>query len=89
MDYRVKWLKERVLSFYGFDHGELFDEMLEANDGELQEKLNAFLNEPLVGSNASLEKVVFNVHKIYHDKLIQVEKAVPEWSKIIKYLHII
>lgn len=83
MDYRIAWLRERILAYLGFEDNELFNNMLDANDGELHEKLMSFLNSPMCGSEGTLEKTLLHIHRTYYDKLVQVEKEITEWSTYI------
>lgn len=88
MDHRMNWLRERILSYFGFEDNELFTNMLEANDNELNEQLMSFLNEPIYGSEKTLKKVLFHVYRTYYDKLVQIEKEITEWSKICIFVFV-
>lgn len=81
-DYRREWIKDRILTFMGIEDEMYFNEMMAANDDELDDKLQLFLDEDIVQSQNDLDKKIFQVYKTYCDRLFEEEIYVQELGKI-------
>lgn len=77
VDYRREWIKERVVQFLGLPEGSYFDDMLAADDGELEDKLDAFLDDDILQIRDSHKKLFF-VYKTSYEKLVDEEILVPQ-----------
>lgn len=77
VDFRREWIKEQVVRYLGLPDGSYFDDMLAADDGELEEKLDAFLDDDILLPSEAYKKF-FYVYKIAYDKLVEEEIMVPE-----------
>lgn len=77
VDYRREWIKQQVVSYLGLPSGDYFEDMLSANDGELEFLLDAFLDEDVIAQNES-HKRFFYVYRTTYEKLVDEEIMVPE-----------
>lgn len=82
MDYRLKWIGDRIISLLGLEeqqeHGQnLMLTLLEADNGHVQNELMKLLDQPLDENN---QNTVFYVYTVYYDTIVQIEKEVTEWS---------
>lgn len=76
-DYRLLWIREKVLTFMNEDDPLLFHELLERDGQRVDELLNSYLDEDLFGVQ-DLEKKVFFIYKTYYDKIVEEEILVAE-----------
>lgn len=75
-DFRREWIKERVITFLSLPDGSYFDDMLAADDGEIEEKLDMFLDDDVL-SPSEAHKKFFYVYKTAYEKLIEEEVLIP------------
>lgn len=81
-DYRREWIKERVMSFLGVDDEIYFEEMMAANDNELDDQLQLFLDVDIISqSQDDLDKKIFHISKTYCDRLFDEEIFVEELGR--------
>lgn len=80
VDYRREWIKERVVQYLGLPDGSYFDDMLAADDGELEDKLDTLLDDDILLIRDSHKKM-FYVYKTSYEKLVDEEILVPQIGK--------
>lgn len=85
VDYRREWIKERVVQYLGLPDGSYFDDMLAAEDGELEEKLDTFLDDDILLTTDAHKKIFF-VYKSSYEKLVDEEILVPEIGRFYTVL---
>lgn len=76
VDYRREWIKEKITKYLGLPDGTYFDDMLAANDGELEEKLDMFLDDDIMLPDESHKKFYF--YRTTYEKLVDEEILVAE-----------
>ncbi|XP_072743325.1 uncharacterized protein [Anoplolepis gracilipes] len=82
MDYRIRWIRDRVLKFLGLtDQEHLFDNLINANNRHFEDKLLNFLILDLYGVT-DLEKKIIFFYKTYVSEVFQEEISVWEESKL-------
>lgn len=86
IDYRREWIKDRVVKYLGLPEGNYFNDMLSADDGELEDKLDIFLDDDIVQPDENYKKF-FYVYKTAYDKLVEEEILVPEIGKLYLFSH--
>ncbi|XP_050455387.1 dynein axonemal heavy chain 10 [Cataglyphis hispanica] len=85
MDYRIRWIRDRVLKFLGLtDQEHLFDDLINANNRYFEDKLLNFLILDLYGVT-DLEKKLIFFYKTYVSEIIQEEISVWEERKVEIY----
>ncbi|CAL1680177.1 unnamed protein product [Lasius platythorax] len=85
MDYRIRWIRDRVLKFLGLtDQEHLFDNLINANNRYFEDKLLNFLILDLYGVT-DLEKKLIFFYKTYVSEVFQEEIAVWEERKVEKH----
>lgn len=84
VDYRREWIKERVVQYLGLKDGSYFDDMLSADDGELEGKLDTFLDDDIV-LPGDAHKKFFYVYKTAYEKLVDEEILVPEIGNLLSH----
>lgn len=80
MDYRREWVKDRVLKMTGLDSHQYFEDLMSANDGELDDKLLAFLDDDVPPTDPVANKL-FYVYRVPYEKLVEEEILVAEVGK--------
>ncbi|KYQ51703.1 Dynein heavy chain 10, axonemal [Trachymyrmex zeteki] len=84
MDYRIKWIRDRVLKFLGLmDQEHLFDKLINANNRYFEDKLLNFLILNLYDVT-DLEKKLIFFYKTYISEAFQEEVPVWEERKVEK-----
>lgn len=81
-DFRIEWMKWKILTFFGETDENLFNDMLSQNDGELKVKLQKFLNGVITDMTDSEKRLIF-FYKSYYDKIVEEEILVPELGEYI------
>lgn len=81
VDFRRNWIKERVVQYLGLPDGSYFDDMLAAEDGELEEKLDIFLEDDILLQSDAHKKIFF-AYKTSYEKLVDEEILVPEIGRL-------
>ncbi|KZC13452.1 Dynein heavy chain 10, axonemal [Dufourea novaeangliae] len=80
MDYRLQWIRDRVMKFLGIaGHELLFYKLLNANNRYYEDKLLNFLILDLYGVTDLERKVIF-FYKTYHTEVVQEEVTV--WESV-------
>ncbi|XP_076621651.1 dynein heavy chain at 89D [Colletes latitarsis] len=81
MDYRIYWIRERVMKFLGITgHELLFYKLLNANNRYYEDKLLNFLILDIYGVTNLENKVIF-FYATYYTEIVR--KEVPVWEKKI------
>ncbi|XP_011694340.1 PREDICTED: dynein heavy chain 10, axonemal [Wasmannia auropunctata] len=84
MDYRIRWIRDRILKFLGLTgHEHLFDKLINANNRYFEDKLLNFLILDLFGVT-DLEKKLIFFYKTYVSEVFQEEVSVWEERKVEK-----
>ena len=77
-DYRLIWIREKVLTFLNEENSsELFDELLLEDNGKVEDNLAAFLNDEIFGPQDLHKRLCF-FYKTYYDKIIEEEITIKE-----------
>lgn len=76
-DYRLIWIREKVLTFLNEDNPELFNDMLVRDGGKIEDNLVSFMNDEIFGPQ-DLHKRLCYFYKQYYDKVVQEEIVVAE-----------
>lgn len=76
-DYRLIWIREKVLTFLNEDNPELFNEMLLRDGGKVEDNLASFMNDEIFGPQ-DLHKRICYFYKTYYDKIVEEEIVVAE-----------
>nr|CAD7578460.1 unnamed protein product [Timema californicum] len=79
-DHRLEWMKRKVMTLMDEEDEQLFLDMLQHKEGELEYLMLAFLDDDIV-LDKDLHKKIFYVYKTYYDKIVQEEKLIPEEVK--------
>lgn len=89
MDYRREWIKDRVLQMTGLDSHQYFEDLMEANDGELDDQLLSFLDDDVHPTDSSANKF-FYVYRVPYEKLAEEEIMAAEVGtlKLILYQYV-
>lgn len=83
-DYRREWVKLRVTDCLGLPSESYFEDLMAANDGELEDLLTMFLDDDIIDQTDSHKKF-FYVYRTPYEKLVDEEILVPEiGSYVIK-----
>lgn len=77
VDYRLMWMRDKVLTFLCENDPDLFDEALLRNNGEWEESLMGFLDDDIFGSQDLTKRVCF-FYKTFYDKVVEEEIVVQE-----------
>lgn len=80
IDYRRLWIKDRILTLVGLEAEEYFDDLMAANDGELDDKLEAFLDDDIFRTD-EVDKKLFYVYRMPLERLVDEEILVAEIGK--------
>ncbi|XP_056647538.1 dynein axonemal heavy chain 10 [Diorhabda sublineata] len=78
VDYRREWMKQRIITLFGLNSEEYFEEMM-ANNEDLEDKFTSFLDDDMQSDE---RKEFFYVYKTSYAKLVEEEILVPQ--KVIK-----
>lgn len=76
-DHRREWIKDRVTKFLGLNSGDYFEDMMVANDGELEEQLTSFLDDDLL-QHSVIQNKLFYFYRTSYDRLFEEEILVPQ-----------
>ncbi|KAF2892470.1 hypothetical protein ILUMI_13689 [Ignelater luminosus] len=76
-DHRREWVKDRVTKFLGLNSGDYFEDMMAANEGELEEQLTSFLDDDLF-QHSGIENKLFYFYRTSYDRLFEEEILVPQ-----------
>nr|CAD7416300.1 unnamed protein product [Timema poppensis] len=79
-DHRLEWMKRKVMTLMDEEDEQLFLDMLQHSEGELEYLMLAFLDDDIV-LDKDLHRKIFYVYKTYYDKIVQEEKLIPEEVK--------
>ncbi|CAG2057661.1 unnamed protein product [Timema podura] len=82
--HRLEWMKQKVLTLMDEEDEQLFLDMLQHSEGELEYRMLAFLDDDIV-LDKDLQKKIFYVYKTYYDKIVQEEKLIPEEVLVFGY----
>lgn len=80
MDHRREWIKDRILKMTGLDADEYFEDLMSANDSELDDRLAAFLDDDIQPTDPIAERL-FYVYRVPYEKLVEEEIMVAEIGK--------
>lgn len=83
-DYRREWIKQKVTRYLGLPSDSYFEDLMAANDGELEYLLDIFLDDDIITQHESHKKF-FYVYRIPYEKLVDEEILVPEIGRHIFY----
>lgn len=80
-DPRKLWIRDRTLALTGVHNHRLFQEMILANNGAVDDQLYKFLNEHI--PQTEYENKLFIVFKTYYEKIIDEKIVVRQLGKRI------
>lgn len=80
-DPRKLWIRDRTLAMTGVHNHRLFQEMILANNGAVDDQLYKFLNENI--PQTEYDNRLFIVFKTYYDKIVDEKIIVRQLGKAI------
>ncbi|KAK6624941.1 hypothetical protein RUM44_011805 [Polyplax serrata] len=76
-DYRLLWIRDKVLTFLNEDDPEVFNDLLVRDGGKVEDNLASFMNDEIFGPQDLHKRICF-FYKTYYEKIIEEEVLVAE-----------
>jgi hypothetical protein len=84
-DVRLEWIKSKALTFLDEVDGQLFDDMLAADDGHLRDEMLSFLDEEWSGERDVTRRLFF-LYKSHYEKIMQEGMWWRRWARLKKQI---